>query len=147
MGYLKSGDSVIVWGSLSKDAKHMSFDSGTSLSTFSVKYGTQDKLYGDNGARKGKYMDVKAWGREYDHEICDLCACLEKGDKVLVAGTLTLDRKQNEDGSDRWYLNAEHVSVMQKIEAAEEEYAEDETEQEEEPSAEIAEEDYPEVLR
>ena len=148
MGYLKSGDSVIVWGQLSKDAAFREFESGAMVASFSVKYGVEEKLYGDNGAKKGKYMDVKVWGRDYDRSLCDFCACLEKGDRILAAGELRLDRKQDRDGNDRWYLNADHVSVQQTVQHEEEGYAEEEPEPApEETQPEMAEEDYPEVLR
>ena len=149
MGYLKSGDSVIVWGQLSKDAIFREFESGAMVTSFSVKYGVEEKLYGDGGSKKGKYMDVKVWGRDFDRALCDFCACLEKGDHVLVAGELRLDRKQDRDGNDRWYLNAEHVSVQQTVQPEEaEDYAEEEPESEpEEAPPALAEEDYPEVLR
>lgn len=149
MGYLKSGDSVIVWGQLSKDAAFREFESGAMVASFSIKYGVEEKLYGDSGAKKGKYMDVKVWGRDYDHSLCDFCACLEKGDRVLAAGELRLDRKQDRDGNDRWYLSAEHVSVQQAVHLDETEDGSDEEQEssEDEAPSEMAEEDYPEVLR
>ena len=149
MGYLKSGDCVIVWGQLSKDAAFREFESGAMVTSFSVKYGVEDKLYGDSGAKKGKFMDVKVWGRDFDRALCDFCACLEKGDRILAAGELRLDRKQDRDGNDRWYLSAEHVSIQQTVQTEDvEDYAEEEPESEpEEAPPALAEEDYPEVLR
>lgn len=147
MGYLKSGDNVIVWGKLQKDASHRVFDSGAMLTSFSVKYGVSDKLYGDSGRRQGKYMDVKVWGRDYDHALCDFCACLEKGDSVVVYGELRLDNRQSEDGSERWYLSAEHVSVQQTVQAEMEPEYQEEPDIQDEPPQQYAEEDYPEVLQ
>lgn len=149
MGYLKSGDSVIVWGQVTRDASCKEFDSGAKVVNFSVKYGYEDRLYGDGGTGKGKYMDVKCWWSDFYPDIFNLCSCLERGDRVLVAGKLTLDRKPDRDGNDRWYLDPEFVSVQQTVQVDDgAAYDEDEPEPEEEaPPREFAEEDYPEVLR
>ena len=148
MGYLKSGDSVLLWGQLNKDAVFREFESGAMLTSFTVKYGVSDQLYGDSGRRKGKYMDVKAWGRDYDHKLCDYCACLEKGDSVLVAGVLTLDKKPDRDGEDRWYLNAEYVNVQPIVEATEEQtFTEEDGPGDDLPEEFLDQNDYPEVLQ
>lgn len=146
MGYLKSGDSVLIWGQLNKDAQFRQFESGTMVASFSVRFGFEDKLYGDTGKRKGKWMDVKAWGRDYDHNLCDYCACLEQGDSVLVAGTLTLDKKPDRDGNDRWYLNAEYVNVQPTVEAAEQVFTEEDGPGDDLPE-EFRQDEFPEVLQ
>lgn len=144
MGYLKMGDSVVVWGRLSRDASYREFEnSGARVANFSVKYGISDKLYGDSGARKGKYMEVKAWG-----DMSDYARYLEAGDTVLVAGELTLDKKPDRDGNDRWYLNADFVTVQPTIQIEEDAgFTEEDPAPDEPLPSEFAEEDYPEVLR
>ena len=57
---------------------------------------------GESGAKQGKYIDVKCW-----RELSECARHLERGDVVLVAGKLTRDKRKDDDGNDRWYLNAE----------------------------------------
>lgn len=149
MGYLKMGDSVEVWGRLSRDASFHEFGSGAMVTSFSVKYAFDEKLYGDGNGRTAKFMDVKAWGREDDRALCDYAACLEKGDRVTVRGTLTLDKKKDRDGNDRWYLNAEFIEVQQTVQIEDDGavFSEEDPAPEEPLPREFSEEDYPEVLQ
>lgn len=145
MGYLSrgGGESIIIFGTITRDARYHEFESGFRVTNFSVRYGVD---YGEDGEKSGKFMDVKAWGRDFDHALCDYCACLEKGDFVLVAGTMKKDNKPDQDGNDRWYLNAEYVAAQQTVQPEESDYDEDAPEQDP-PPPQYADEDYPEALR
>ena len=140
---------MLITGQVSgKDARYKEFDSGRRVADFSVCYGYAP---GDEpGRKKGQYIDVKCWG-----DLSDYARYLEKGDRVLISGTLTKDKRQDQDGKDRWYLNADFCTAQPQIQLTEEE-AEPEMEEdaaEDEPlPKEFAETnpygggDYPEVL-
>ena len=153
MGYLmrQGGDSFLIYGTLRRDATSREFDSGFAIASFSLLYGHEPKLYGDGGTPKGKYLTIKAFGREGDRDTYELGSCLERGDCVLVCGTLKKDKKPDNDGNDRWYLDAKFISVQQKVSHEEQEpYYQDEEAETEEPAGEyqaLSDEDYPEVLQ
>lgn len=112
--YVKQGDYMVIVGPVSgKDARYKEFESGATVADFSVRY-DKDPV-GESGAKQGKYIDVKCW-----RELSQYARYLERGDVVLVAGKLTRDKRKNEDGSDRWYLNAEFVSAQPQIAEEEE---------------------------
>lgn len=143
MGYLKMGDSIAIWGRLNKDASYREFDSGARVASFSLKYGTEEKLYGENGSKKGKYMDIKCWG-----DLSDYARYLEAGDTIFVAGQLKLDKKPDKNGNDRWYLNAEFVTVQPTVQAEEEPVFNEEDPAPEEPlPQEFQQDEFPEVLQ
>ena len=146
MGYLSrnSGETIVTFGTVTRDARRFDFDSGSMVVNFSIKYATQ--LNAD-GERSGKFFDVKVWGKDFDHSLCDYCACLEKGDRVLVGGELKKDKKPDQDGNDRWYLNAEFVIVQPTVQLDEPDYDPDETEPSDEPTPDYGGEDYPEDLQ
>lgn len=146
MGLLtrNKGESTLIFGTVTRDAKTYHFDSGGMVVNFSVKYGTERN---EDGERIGKFMDVKAWGRDYDHITADYCSCLEKGDLVLVGGEYKKDNKPDRDGNDRWYLDAIFVMAQPMAQQPEEEYADDYGDPEEEVEPEYTDEDYPGVLQ
>lgn len=138
MGYLKQGNSVLVWGRVSgRDASFRQFDSGKCVTNFSVCFGHGEA--DAQGRKPGKYMDVKVW-----NDNAHYAACLEKGDTVLVAGELRKEREPDRDGNDRWYLDADFCEAQPILPA------EDTPDQPEEPAPggfEEMEGDYPEVLQ
>lgn len=99
--YVKQGDYMVIVGPVSgKDARYKEFESGATVADFSVRYDKDPG--GEIGAKQGKYIDVKCW-----RELSECARHLERGDVVLVAGKLMRDKRKNDDGNDRWYLNAE----------------------------------------
>lgn len=146
--YVKQGDYMIIVGAVSgRDARYKEFDSGASVADFSVRYDKDPG--GEVGAKQGKYIDVKCW-----RELSQYARYLERGDVVLVAGKLTRDKRKNDDGNDRWYLNAEFVSAQPQIAVEEEGGVFDENVPDDDPlpkefagTNNDAEDDYPEALR
>ena len=145
--YVKQGDYMIVVGPVSgRDARYKEFDSGATVADFSIRY---DKYPGGEvGAKQGKYIDVKCW-----RELSQYARYLERGDVVMVAGKLTRDKRKNDDGNDRWYLNAEFVSAQPQIASEEEGGVFDENIPDDDPLPESFaktnapdEDDYPEAL-
>lgn len=107
--YVKQGDYMIIVGAVSgRDARYKEFDSGASVADFSVRYDKDPG--GESGAKQGKCIDVKCW-----RELSQYARYLERGDVVLVAGKLTRDKRKDNDGNDRWYLNAEFCSAQPQI--------------------------------
>ena len=145
--YVKQGDYMIIVGPVSgKDARYVEFESGATVADFSVRYDKDPG--GEVGAKQGKYIDVKCW-----RELSQYARYLERGDVVMVAGKLTRDKRKNDDGNDRWYLNAEFVSAQPQI-AEEEGGVFDENIPDDDPLPESFaktnapdEDDYPEALR
>lgn len=109
MGYIKQGSFMLITGTVSgRDARYKEFESGSRVADFSVCY---DHVSGDEpGRKKGQYIDVKCW-----RDLSDYARYLEKGDRVLVTGVLTKDKKPDQDGNDRWYLNADFCSAQPQI--------------------------------
>lgn len=146
--YVKQGDYMIIVGAVSgRDARYKEFDSGASVADFSVRYDKDPG--GESGAKQGKYIDVKCW-----RELSQYARYLERGDVVLVAGKLTRDKRKNDDGNDRWYLNAEFCSAQPQIAEEEEGGVFDENVPDDDPlpkefagTNNDAEDDYPEALR
>lgn len=146
--YIKQGDYMIIVGPVSgRDARYKEFDSGASVADFSVRYDKDPG--GESGAKQGKYIDVKCW-----RELSQYARYLERGDVVLVAGKLTRDKRKNDDGNDRWYLNAEFCSAQPQIAEEEEGGVFDENVPDDDPLPESFaktnaqnEDDYPEALR
>lgn len=146
--YIKQGDYMIIVGAVSgRDARYKEFDSGASVADFSVRYDKDPG--GEVGAKQGKYIDVKCW-----RELSQYARYLERGDVVLVAGKLTRDKRKNDDGNDRWYLNAEFCSAQPTIQVEEEGGVFDENVPDDDPlpkefagTNNDAEDDYPEALR
>ncbi len=146
--YVKQGDYMIVVGPVSgRDARYKEFDSGASVADFSIRYDKDPG--GESGAKQGKYIDVKCW-----RELSQYARYLERGDVVMVAGKLTRDKRKNDDGNDRWYLNAEFVSAQPQIAEEEEGGVFDENVPDDDPLPETFaktnapdEDDYPEALR
>lgn len=146
--YVKQGDYMVIVGPVSgKDARYKEFESGATVADFSVRYDKDPG--GESGAKQGKYIDVKCW-----RELSQYARYLERGDVVLVAGKLTRDKRKNEDGSDRWYLNAEFCCAQPTIQVEEEDGVFDENVPDDDPLPEefskqnaMDEDDYPEALR
>lgn len=146
--YVKQGDYMVIVGPVSgKDARYKEFESGATVADFSVRYDKDPG--GESGAKQGKYIDVKCW-----RELSQYARYLERGDVVLVAGKLTRDKRKNDDGNDRWYLNAEYVSAQPQIQMEEEGGVFDENVPDDDPLPESFaktnapdEHDYPEALR
>lgn len=146
--YVKQGDYMVIVGQVSgRDARYKEFDSGASVADFSVRYDKDPG--GENGAKQGKYIDVKCW-----RELSQYARYLERGDVVMVAGKLTRDKRKNDDGNDRWYLNAEYVSAQPTIQVEEDSGVFDENVSDDDPlpkefagTNNDAEDDYPEALR
>lgn len=146
--YVKQGDYMVIVGPVSgKDARYKEFESGATVADFSVRYDKDPG--GESGAKQGKYIDVKCW-----RELSQYARYLERGDVVLVAGKLTRDKRKNDDGSDRWYLNAEFCAAQPQIQVEEEGGAFDENVPDDDPPPEefskqnaLDEDDYPEALR
>ena len=146
--YVKQGEYMIIVGPVSgRDARYKEFDSGASVADFSVRYDKDPG--GEVGAKQGKYIDVKCW-----RELSQYARYLERGDVVMVAGKLTRDKRKNDDGNDRWYLNAEFVSAQPQIAEEEEGSVFDENVPDDDPLPESFaktnapdEDDYPEALR
>lgn len=144
--YVKQGDYMVIVGPVSgRDARYKEFGSGASVADFSVRY---DKgPGGESGAKQGKYIDVKCW-----RELSQYARYLERGDVVLVAGKLTRDKRKNDDGNDRWYLNAEFCCAQPTIQVEEEGGVFDENVEDDDPLPESFTKgnefagDYPEVL-
>lgn len=111
--YVKQGDYMVIVGPVSgKDARYKEFESGATVADFSVRYDKDPG--GESGAKQGKYIDVKCW-----RELSQYARYLERGDMVLVAGKLTRDKRKNDDGNDRWYLNAEFCCAQPTIQVEE----------------------------
>ena len=146
--YFKQGDYMFVVGPVSgRDARYKEFDSGATVADFSVRYDKDPG--GESGAKQGKYIDVKCW-----RELSQYARYLERGDVVMVAGKLMRDKRKNDDGNDRWYLNAEYVSAQPQIAVEEEGGVFDENVPDDDPLPELFaktnapdEDDYPEALR
>lgn len=146
--YVKQGDYMIIVGAVSgRDARYKEFDSGASVADFSVRYDKDPG--GEVGAKQGKYIDVKCW-----RELSQYARYLERGDVVMVAGKLMRDKRKNDDGNDRWYLNAEFVSAQPQIAEEEEGSVFDENVPDDDTlpkefagTNNDADDDYPEALR
>ena len=144
--YVKQGDYMVIVGPVSgKDARYKEFKSGATVADFSVRYDKDPG--GESGAKQGKYIDVKCW-----RELSQYARYLERGDVVLVAGKLTRDKRKDDDGNDRWYLNAEFCAAQPQIQVEEEGGVFDENVEDDDPlpkeftkGNEFA-GDYPEVL-
>lgn len=146
--YVKQGDYMIIVGPVSgKDARYKEFESGATVADFSVRYDKDPG--GEVGAKQGKYIDVKCW-----RELSQYARYLERGDVVMVAGKLTRDKRKDDDGNDRWYLNAEFCCAQPTIQVEEEGGVFDENLPDDDPLPEsfaktnaTDEDDYPEALR
>lgn len=110
--YNKSTNAWLMVGTVGKHVRYREFDSGRSVTNFSVCYGYEP---GDGqGRKKGKYMDVDVWKKDDAHDLALYCSCLEPGDIVFCAGTLERDAYQSDKkGEDVFRLRAEFVSVQQ----------------------------------
>ena len=144
--YVKQGDYMVIVGPVSgKDARYKEFESGATVADFSVRYDKDPG--GESGAKQGKYIDVKCW-----RELSQYARYLERGDVVLVAGKLTRDKRKDDDGNDRWYLNAEFCAAQPQIQVEEEGGVFDENVEDDDPLPEAFTKgnefsgDYPEVL-
>ena len=107
MGYIKtSNNQMVIWGQVAQNATFRCFDSGKSVSNFSVKYGRAES--DGQGSKKGLFINVSAWGKTGEY-----ASGLEKGDYVLCAGTLERDDyRSKKKGEDIFLLNAEIVLVQ-----------------------------------
>lgn len=107
MGIIQHKGNVIAWGYLGQDAKHKEFDSGKSVTNFSLRYGSEAST--DNGGRrKNLYIDVDAW-----NQIGGYAANFEKGDNVVVFGRMIKDDyKSNKQGHDVFKISADMCLVQ-----------------------------------
>ena len=79
MGYIKtSNNQMVIWGKVAQNATFRCFDSGKSVSNFSVKYGRAES--DGQGSKKGLFINVSAWGKTGEY-----ASGLEKGRRHLPA--------------------------------------------------------------
>ncbi len=152
MAYFKQGKFMMLCGTVTKDATHRVFDSGSKVANFSIRYDTDENQSDENGRKKGLYFDIKVWGSK--PLVFDLACCLEKGDIVQVIGVLKKDAKPDRDGNERWYLDAEYINVQQSVQIEESGAEMEEDEAPDDPLPEefsktnrYGGEDYPEALQ
>lgn len=116
MGYVfnKSGNYMLLWGKVSRDAVCHTTQKGRQVAGFSMTY---DRRHNEDGQMKSQFMEVSAWGDEalyVGHEDIGVC----KGDIVLVAGKLVEDSfyKDGEDRSVKKYkIDADLILDMTSI--------------------------------
>lgn len=105
--------SLILWGTVTQDAKTRVFDNGKIKTSFSMRYHTDKD---EDGAKISKYMEVEAWGN-----LARYASGIERGDDVMVAGEYLYDKYMSEKkGEDRYKLSASIIFVQPVAEEAEE---------------------------
>lgn len=106
MGYIKSGDSMILWGRATKEGQIRTSKNGKQFSTFSIQYGVH---HDEDGKKVKDYMDVSVWGN-LGGMVGDADVGIAKDDIVLAVGTIYRDAHKSESaGKDVYNLNAEAV--------------------------------------
>lgn len=110
---LKKG-SVILWGTVTRDAELRQTKNGRSFASFSMKY---DRHHNEDGQMVNEYMNVTMWGDDAKF-IGDENVGIAKGDTIIVCGQLVEDtyRKEGEDPDiEKLKVNAEIVLDMTSI--------------------------------
>lgn len=116
MGYHfnKSGNYMLMWGKVSRDAILRTTQKGKHWTSFSMSY---DRKHNVDGNMQTQYMEVTLWGDDalyVGHEDIGI----SKGDQVLVGGRLVEDTfyKDGEDRSQKKYkVEADLVLDMTSI--------------------------------
>ena len=104
---LRKGDSMAMWGAVTRVAPIRETNNGKKVHNFSIVYGIGADEEG--GEKKKLYMDCTAWGK-----IANYTSLLEPGDVVLVCGQLAKNTKRSEyTGRDCWYIDCEYVHAME----------------------------------
>ena len=97
--------SLILWGTVTQDAKTRVFDNGKMKTSFSMRYHTDKD---EDGNKISKYMEVEAWGT-----LARYASGIERGDDLMVAGEYQYDKYMSEKkGEDRYKLNASMILVQ-----------------------------------
>lgn len=111
---LYKNGTIMIWGTVTQEAKLRETKSGRSYASFGMKY---DRHHNEDGQMVNEYMNVTMWGDDAKF-IGDEDIGLAKGDTVLVCGQLVEDtyRKEGEDPDvQKWKVNADVVIDMTSI--------------------------------
>ena len=99
------GQSFIVWGAATHDARAYTTSGGKSKTLFSIAY---NRYKDQDGEKHTDFMDVETWG-----PLADYAAGIEKGDVLLLGGQYVKDEYMSKKkGEERWKLVAEIVLVQ-----------------------------------
>lgn len=97
--------SLVLWGTVTQDAKTRTFNNGKMKTSFSMRYHTDKD---EDGNKISKYMEVEAWGN-----LAMYASGIERGDDVLVAGEYMKDNYLSEKkGEPRYKLSASIILVQ-----------------------------------
>lgn len=110
---LKKG-SVVIWGTVTRDAEIRTTRRGNPFASFGLKY---DRHHNEDGQKVNEYMNVTVWN-DLANLVGDPDIGIAKGDYVLVCGTLEEDTyyKEGEDTSvPKWKVSADIVLDMTSI--------------------------------
>lgn len=111
---LYKNGTIMIWGTVTQEAKLRETKSGRSYASFGMKY---DRHHNEDGQMVNEYMNVTMWGDDAKF-IGDEDIGLAKGDTVIVCGQLVEDtyRKEGEDPDvQKWKVNADVVIDMTSI--------------------------------
>lgn len=114
MSYMKSGNTMLMVGKVSRDATLRETRTGKHVAGFSMRYARQHNV---DGQMENKYMEVTVWNDDA-LLIGDENIGIGKGDTVLVVGQLVEDtyRREGEDPNEPKYkVDADIVLDMTSI--------------------------------
>lgn len=111
MGYVKQGNTMLVVGRVTRDAKYRRTKSGKSVASFAMQY---DRHHDEDGNNVNDYIDVSMWG-ENARFIGDDNIGVAKNDIVLVVGFLTKDSYHSTEDEVKYKISADLVLDMTSI--------------------------------
>ena len=111
MGYLKQGNTMLIVGRVTREAKHRKTKSGKSVASFAMQY---DRHHDEDGNNVYDYMDVSMW-HDSAKFIGDENIGIAKNDIVLVVGYVVKDSYHSTENEIKYKISADIVLDMTSI--------------------------------
>lgn len=86
-------------GRLTADPELKTTNSGISLATFSIAIDRRFK--NKNGERETDFLNCQAWRQTAEF----ISKYFYKGQRILIQGTVQINKGKDKNGNDRWYTN------------------------------------------
>lgn len=111
MGYIKQGNTMLVVGRVTREAKYRRTKTGKEVSSFAMCY---DRHFDEDGKTVYDYIDVSVWG-DLSQFVGDESIGIAKNDIVLVVGYLTRDSYHSTEEETKYKISADMVLDMTSI--------------------------------